>query len=520
MSRYDPAALQRLLFRRQFVLGPRAVDRFPSWQHVALGPDLWLTVHPDLGVTRVAAGERSAVLLGYVVDPSHPAAGDAEILAALLDGARAGGDVLERTASLGGRWVLVVHDGERTILFADAAGLRQVAYTEGPAPGQRWCASQPALLAEVVGARTDDEAAAFLASADPDRHTSLLWFPGDATPYHGVRVLLPNHYLDLRTGRPTRYWPVTDVPVTTRRAALGRSLEIITGLMESVGGRFALMPALTAGWDSRITLAASRAASGSAFYYTGLFGEKTEDAPDVTVPSRLLARMGLRHAILDGRSRIDDAFAATYRRNVTPAFEPYCALAQAVLDGSPDGGVIVSGDAGEIVRCDDASGRFAGGDLTARDLAALTRLPEHPFALAAFERWLAGARAHRHNVPLRDLFAWEQEAGRLQAALLAELDIARESFAPFSCRTLLTTLLGVSERYRQEPAYYLFRSLIRRLWPDVLVEPINGWPQVGAQAALRRTLEWAGLLRLVPRPVKRMAKRLLGRNGSDSGADA
>ncbi len=55
-----------------------------------------------------------------------------------------------------------------------------------------------------------------------------------------------------------------------------------------------------------------------------------------------------------------------------------------------------------------------------------------------------------------------------------EFDIAwREIITPYNCRDVLTTMLGVDERYRCAPDYTLFKRLIDRLWPEVLSEPIN-----------------------------------------------
>jgi hypothetical protein len=49
----------------------------------------------------------------------------------------------------------------------------------------------------------------------------------------------------------------------------------------------------------------------------------------------------------------------------------------------------------------------------------------------------------------------------------------REIITPYNCREVLTIFLGVDERYRRAPDYFLFYRLIDKLWPDVLQEPIN-----------------------------------------------
>lgn len=507
MTQYDPGSLERLSFRRQFCLGPSFIDGFPSWQRVALDAGWLLTAHPDLDVCRVARGDRWVALLGYILDPAHPDAGNVDVVTGLLETFHTRDDLLEQSDRFGGRWVMVAHDGVRTFLFADAAGLREVVYTTGTTSGQRWCASRAALLEEVIDLPLDPEAADFVQQGRAGGR--MLWLPGDSTRCVGVKLLLPNHYLDLNTGRPSRFWPREDLPVVPLRAAIASSSEILLGLMESAARRFDLMLALTAGWDSRLTLAATRSRAQGIFIYTAAFHTTAPDALDLTAPSSLLAKLGLKHRILDCRIGADDEFAEIYRRNVRMAYAQHCAMAQAMFDQTPSEGVVITGDVGEIAKCVYRLGPSSNRDVTAHELAVLTRQPTHTFVLRALEGWLSEARADCHNVPLLDLYCWEQEAGRLQALIQAECDIARESFAPLNCRSLLTTMLSVPERYRQEPTLDLFRGIMERLWPDVLQEPINGRPQVGPEAALRRALDKLGLLRLVPRPVKGMVKGLI-----------
>src|SRR3990172_5475170 len=80
-TKYNPA---RLLFRRQFVLGPRFAEGFLTWNRLELTPLLRLAVHPDLPTCTARRGKRSIALLGYILDPDDPGATDADIVNRLL----------------------------------------------------------------------------------------------------------------------------------------------------------------------------------------------------------------------------------------------------------------------------------------------------------------------------------------------------------------------------------------------------------------------------------------------------
>ena len=104
----------RLLFRRQFILGPRFVDGLPGWLTLSIGDRHCLTVHPDLGVCQESAGRRTLTLLGYLLDPDNPQASNQDLLRRLVrlpEGHAGWNALLARVAMLGGRWLLLVSEG-------------------------------------------------------------------------------------------------------------------------------------------------------------------------------------------------------------------------------------------------------------------------------------------------------------------------------------------------------------------------------------------------------------------------
>src|SRR5262245_44970525 len=121
----------RLLFRRQFIIGPRFVEGFDAWRRITIGSRFCLLAHPDLPITQPADGDRSLTLLGYALDPDDPEATDDDIVRRLLPTVQPPGTLLSAVSRLGGRWVLVADTSTRTTLVMDAGGFRHVHYTDG-----------------------------------------------------------------------------------------------------------------------------------------------------------------------------------------------------------------------------------------------------------------------------------------------------------------------------------------------------------------------------------------------------
>ena len=229
---------------------------------------------------------------------------------------------------------------------------------------------------------------------------------------------------------------------------------------------------------------------------------------DVAVPARLLKQLGLQHHLIRYPDKIDPEFKALFRQSTPSGSAAYSADAQAMHAQYPQDRLCLTGDVAEIVKCHYRLPGVPDHAVTPQQLAQVCQLEPHPLVLEALAEWRAGVPTNS-AIPLLDLFCWEQMAGRWQAQIRAEYDIAQESFAPLNCRTLLQTMLAVDEGERQGPAYPFFRGLIEQLWLEVLAVPINPPETTSLKRRVLRALGSTPIYRLIPRQVKDGAKRWL-----------
>lgn len=512
-------ALEKFLFRRQFILGPRFLEQFPSWKRIKVGSQNCLTVHPDLPTCQVRAQNKTITLLGYILDPNDPGATDADILNRLLGNlgtCDSLNEFFKYTYALGGRWLLILEDGDEVVLFHDAMGLRQVFYTDKAACGAVWCGSQPGIIAETLRLEMDEEAVNGYMNSDVYKNWDEYTWPGDSTPYREIKHLLPNHALYAGTGASQRYYPDANLDRLSLGDGVNETSRILTGLMKSATSRFGLALGMTAGWDTRLILAASREIRDRMWFFTFLMWENRSDA---SVARKLLSKLGLKHHLLGYTQHMEGDFEQIYKRNVTTAHDRWGRIGQGLYDVYPEDRVCVKGNAAEITRV-----RFRvppGEKVTAKTLARFTyfkhakdnEMMQNSFVLKHWQKWLSGT-GRLYNVHILDLFYWEHWGGNFAAMTQAEFDILQEAFTPYSCRHLLTTMLSVDEKYRNHEEPVLYRKLILKLWPEVLSEPINPpySPPVGQriknqmkQAILRRT-HWVHWL---PPGIRRLGKSLL-----------
>ena len=448
-----------------------------------------LTVHPELTVDQVSDGCKSLTLIGYILDPGYPQKDNAGIIQSLLAGFSTIEQLISATARLGGRWIIIAGDGERTVLFNDALGLRQVFYTVPDYQEGLWVMSQPGILAWLKKLNIDDAALGFVDSYEMRKHAEYRW-PGAATAFSEIKHLLPNHYLNLSNGKCGRYWPMVPIKARGLDDGVNEAIKILQGLMAAASSRFDLVLGMTAGYDSRIVLAASRKIHNKLSTVTVRQGRMPDTHQDLVVPARLLGRLGMRHDIIRALPYMSAAFSKTFKENVFLAHDHYGPDAEAILDYNGRKKVVVTGSGAEVTREPFRNRIDANKDhYSAQDLATLQWMGDNQFAIQSFQQWL-DEFDESHKVHLLDLFSWEQSHGNWLAGVQMEFDIAwRDIFTPFNCRELLVCLMSVDECYRSSPDHRLFKMLIEKMWPELLNEPINpehGDKRLGFRKFLRK----------------------------------
>ena len=470
-------------YTSQFILGPGFVEQLAGWQRIAIAGQLKLTVHPDLVCTQVADDGRELTLIGHILDPLATDANNADIVRALLHHFTSREALIAATGRFGGRWLLIAVNRDESFLFHDALGLRQAFHTDLAETGALWTMSQPGLASEVLLLTPDQQALDYM-ETQTFRRTSEHRLPATASTFKGIKRLLPNHWLDLKTGKSHRYWPIAPLATITPEAAIDRLSTLLSGLVRAAATRFDLTLSLTAGFDSRLVLATARGVVGRLCIMTLRQGRMPDRHADLEVPARLLKRLGLSHVVVHAASTMTPEFSLRFKRNVYLAHDHYGHDAEAILNHFGRTKAVLTGSAAEVGRCPFRR-KLPHADhvrFTPELLAWLEFGSTHPFLVTHFREWLMDASQQNH-VKLLDLFEWEQDYGSWLAMTQLEFDIAwQEIFTPYNCREVLVTMLAVDERYRRAPDYTLFRRTIQKPWPELLDEPINPHTTIGRYA--------------------------------------
>ncbi len=239
-----------------------------------------LAVSPDY-CWQVASREDSfIVLIGHCIDLRAPGRKEAEVANRLLDTALQRGvdEMLSETDDFIGRYTAICCIRGAWIAFNDAGATRSTYYAEDAAI----VASHSTIIGEVLG-------------QEPRRQLFRHYrfgLPGNATLVPGVRLLLANFALDLQRRKLFRFWP--------RAERIERPLQELTDPVErtwvqtadAIASRWTPAIALTAGLDSRVSLAAFRHIPEKVVF---TYDRGEEDKIEVEVATELCRRLGIGH---------------------------------------------------------------------------------------------------------------------------------------------------------------------------------------------------------------------------------
>ena len=199
--------------------------------------------------------------------------------------------------SLGGRWAALLVGAAEPFVSLDACGTLPAVYSAG----HQVVAATPHLIPYRPGLEDDVDLVRTVGAPLNHHHGG---YPLGLTPRRGVRRLLPNHTLSLRSFDADRHWPRGDVQVRDDVAEQTRDIANLTS--RTITALVRSMPCalpLTSGRDSRMLLALAREHAPELHLYTKRLAGPTGvpdwgSLVDARVARDLARRNALRHEVL------------------------------------------------------------------------------------------------------------------------------------------------------------------------------------------------------------------------------
>lgn len=461
------------MFRNQYIISSKYIRNLPDNFEKNTIDRLFVYTENNLEYSYASRRGNQVAIIGFAVDPINETLGNQEIAARLANLCNSFESLVEGVSDLSGRFIVIAKGAGFFVALPDACAMRRIYFSSRQSP-QLFITSSPMLyLHATMQSPLISQAKQNFIDHELYKSISIesAWFGEDAVDDRLSKVF-PNHYLDINRGTAERIHSLSVDKFRSPREVLDYSANILRGSISAMSDRYNLIQPVTAGFDSRVILAASKPVKDKVGYY--VFFRDSDLHDDVRIPRELARNLSLNFRVVHTRKLEDEFIAKFAKEHIVPRNLPKISdIQQHCLENHPARTVNVTGVAAEIVR------NFYGYGSSSPTLDMLKYFTKYKKRIQYIDRevekWYYSAVKFSRDtvINLRDLFYWEMRVGNWAAQWPSEQDIAIDEFAPFNNRRLLLSILSIDYKKRIGPDYLFFRDLIRAMWPEALAQEIN-----------------------------------------------
>ena len=435
--------------------------------------DYKLYYHPSLPLAVSENSDLKIVIAGNLYDYQNPKWGNQKIAESLLKENENFEQTLKATYKYSGEFILFFlkkTEGELKV-FSDATGQIELFFSILP-KGEVVAATSYRLVELTVPLKKDTSVEAtefFNSEAFKNKRT----FVGQDTFYENLKRLIANHYLDLKTGETVRFFPKEQKRKTTLKEAAGKSAVMLKGYVEAAANRHKLLIPVTAGWDSRVLLAASKEVTEKSIYYVYHMENNTANY-DIEIPQKLFQKLNIPFRVFEQKIPTPEEKEKLIQNAESDILFPNYRVGQRIeeIHKKYPGYLTLNGNISEIIRLHFDDVFF----LSPKKIAYIQNYPGLNYALTRYEKWfeLNKNEFEKYGYSVLDMLYWEENCSNWVAKFKAEFRAyGFEIFSPFNSRELILTLYGLPKKYRRKQNPVVYKKMIEMLWPDVLQVPVN-----------------------------------------------
>ena len=409
-------------------------------------------------------------MLGFIIDPDNPERSNHQVLEALISSSPNSERLFHNLQTLSGRFVLLYKTDSEYIVVGDPCGSRQIYYD----PASNSITSSVKLYWDALG--TDPKISGVkkeIISLEDFKILEQAWF-GDESLDDRLFKLLPNHYYDFNK-RCVERIPINSSLFINEKELHEYACHILEGSMKAIRKRFQVLQTLTAGWDTRTLLAASREYTKDTEFVVFVAPDYDDTTHDIRIPLRLGRRFDLFLRVVRPMAVRPDFIEELEKMGIVP-LENRIPTLQYLYDHYLDKKVVrLAGLPSDIIKSTYYG--YTSGKVSSDMLYAFSfYYGKCSFFKQKLASWLGEVSdlCVDLGVQVLDLFYWEQRLGNWGATYAFDQDIAIEEYWPHGHRNLLFSAMriDVKKTFSNLPATSI-KQLSKKLWNDLLNEEVN-----------------------------------------------
>lgn len=404
------------------------------------------------------------VIYGEAIDLKSPLKKGQEIARDLADSLmQAELHFFDHLDYIGGRYIIIYcHNGNIKVLN-DAAGLKTVFYSTC----FNYISSHVELIKENLNDCGYSEVYEF-------RKELANGYPGIETPYKNIKILTPNTLISKPSNKVIRYFPREDLERGEVDEVVDSVYNYLKSYLKGLLNRGKLAISLTAGRDSRVTLAVAKGLYDDIKFFT--YSGRPAHEIDVEVAKIIAIRLGLNHIIIDKNLDDDEKENFKLMNRVLSKNTYYNHSRQLAYKYHQNFNSKITHIRSNLAEI-GISWYQQGGRKNFNSIDEFTSIyrkgrEDNETIAKAFRHFAETVEIDKiYNYDTYDMLYWEHRMGVWVSLVLIESDVAFDTHILFNARCILKSLMSVDFETRINSV--VFNTLIDRYINELDDIPIN-----------------------------------------------
>jgi len=295
--------------------------------------------------------------------------------------------------------------------------------------------------------------------------------PYNITMYDEIKILIPNHFLDVKMEKAKRFFPVQPLSQKSFDYAVNQTIELTKDIIKGYFNTRKISLPITAGSDSRTILSLMKDNVSDIKMYTFYHDKFTEETEDIKIPTEISKKFNIDYEKLPVKSipkklydTISDELGELKVKYVLNNAYTYYNSDLAEYESVP----------GDIIPLPKSDFGKALPESLATLNYFITKTHNYaPEIKKHVSKWIDETKKYskENQVSLYDLYYFEYRLGRWLPNGIQNYDYFTNRVYIFNCRYLIELWMSIPKKDRAKRSFNT--EIINKLWPELLEFPFN-----------------------------------------------
>ncbi len=451
------------MFKNQYILTEKEITVSNNWSETPFS-SFHLYFDTNLDYCKSTNEQKTVILLGYAFhayDKIEEQNLTQRVLALNED------ELLDEIDCWCGHFVLFVSSNIVKI-YNDACASFKVFYGEnsnGKAVG-----SDPKILTHYLNFKedTNHEKLKFYQSEFFNKNRIKV---GHETRFENMHQLVANHCLNIENMQSVRVFPRKKRIEISEKQASKELVPIFKNILNQIEKRHTIYCSLTAGYDSRLLMAATKKYAKNIIYYTFKFPNKKEDYIDYKIPKKITGTLNLEYIL----SPLKDKLPQSELEDIVSSYDfPRTILFLQYFESFTENekpNILLTGGGSEVAKnyLEDITVK------NGKDVVRAIHFPDNIYLFNYYQNWLNNnsKSIQKTGYTILDIVHWEQDITSFAGQNMHYAHHYTKIASIFNCTKVLELMLAVNKKERDAKAPKFYKFLIDEMWQELNNFPYN-----------------------------------------------